>query len=192
MEKTIKSLLLLAQTFQPFLKTETLTAIKKPSTNIILKTNKIKFLLYLYNQKQTLMFLNKEQNMAKPHENSGIVNLIGVGTNIVGEVNSSGDIRVDGTLSGAINTKGKVVIGSTGMVEGNINASNADVSGELKGSVSVTELLVLKSTAKLDGDIVTNKLAIEPGASFTGSCSMGAVIKDINHVGKQEKQEKTA
>ena len=78
------------------------------------------------------------------------------------------------------------------MVEGNINASNADVSGELKGSVSVTELLVLKSTAKIDGDIVTNKLAIEPGASFTGSCSMGAVIKDINHVGKQEKQEKTA
>ena len=68
------------------------------------------------------MFLNKEKNMAKPHENSGVVNLIGVGTNIVGEVNSSGDIRVDGTLSGAINTKGKVVIGSTGMVEGNINA----------------------------------------------------------------------
>ena len=166
--------------------------IKKPLINTILKINKIKFLLYLYNQKQILMFLNKEKNMAKPHENSGVVNLIGVGTNIVGEVNSSGDIRVDGTLSGAINTKGKVVIGSTGMVEGNINASNADVSGELKGSVSVTELLVLKSTAKLDGDIVTNKLAIEPGASFRGSCSMGAVIKDINDVGKQEKQEKTA
>ena len=73
------------------------------------------------------MFLNKEQNMAKPHENSGIVNLIGVGTNIVGEVNSSGDIRVDGTLSGAINTKGKVVIGSTGMVEGNINAANIGI-----------------------------------------------------------------
>ena len=160
--------------------------------NTILNINEIKFLLYLCNQKQILMFSQKEKNMAKPHDNSGVVNLIGVGTNIVGEVTSSGDIRVDGTLSGAINTKGKVVIGSTGMVEGNINASNADVSGELKGSVSVTELLVLKSTAKLDGDIVTNKLAIEPGASFTGSCSMGAVIKDINHVGKQEKQEKTA
>jgi len=78
------------------------------------------------------------------------------------------------------------------MVEGNVNASNADVSGELKGSISVSELLALKSSAKLDGDIITNKLAIEPGASFTGSCSMGAVIKDINHAGKQEKQEKTA
>jgi len=135
---------------------------------------------------------NKDKTMAKQTETSGVVNLIGVGTSIVGEITSSGDIRVDGILSGSINTKGKVVIGSTGMVEGNVIASNADVSGELKGSVSVSELLALKSSAKLDGDIVTNKLAIEPGASFTGSCSMGAVIKDISHAGKQEKQEKTA
>ncbi|MGC6471057.1 MAG: bactofilin family protein [Flavobacteriales bacterium] len=134
---------------------------------------------------------NKYKAMAKP-EHTGVVNLIGVGTTIDGEVTSSGDIRVDGTLSGSINTKGKVVIGSTGMVEGNVTASNADISGELKGAISVAELLSLKSTAKLDGDIITNKLAIEPGATFTGSCSMGAVIKDISHAGKQEKQEKTA
>ena len=130
--------------------------------------------------------------MAKQLDNTGVVNLIGVGTTIDGEVTSSGDIRVDGRLSGSINTKGKVVIGSTGIVDGNVNASNADISGELKGAISVAELLSLKSTAKLDGDIVTNKLAIEPGAAFTGSCSMGAVIKEISHVGKQEKQEKTA
>ena len=135
---------------------------------------------------------NKDQSMAKQLDNTGVVNLIGVGTTIDGEVTSSGDIRVDGRLSGSINTKGKVVIGSTGIVEGNVIASNADISGDLKGAISVAELLSLKSTAKLDGDIVTNKLAIEPGAAFTGSCSMGAVIKDISHAGKQEKQEKTA
>ena len=103
------------------------------------------------------MFSYKEKNMAKTHENTGVVNLIGSGTTIIGEINSSGDIRVDGTLSGSVNTKGKVVVGSTGMVEGNVTASNADISGGLKGSVSVTELLALKSTAKLDGDIITNK-----------------------------------
>lgn len=144
-------------------------------------------------QKQIQMFSNnKDKTMAKQLDNTGVVNLIGVGTTIDGEVTSSGDIRVDGRLSGSINTKGKVVIGSTGIVDGNVNASNADISGELKGAISVAELLSLKSTAKLDGDIVTNKLAIEPGAAFTGSCSMGAVIKEISHVGKQEKQEKTA
>jgi cytoskeletal protein CcmA (bactofilin family) len=140
------------------------------------------------------MFTNKEKNMARPNENSGVVNLIGVGTVITGDVTSSGDIRVDGTLKGSIQTKGKVVVGTTGIVEGDVNCQNADISGELKAKINVAELLSLKSTAKLDGDIVTNKLAIEPGATFTGSCSMGAVIKDINHAGKQNttQQEKTA
>lgn len=140
------------------------------------------------------MFTTKDKNMARPNENSGVVNLIGVGTIITGDVTSSGDIRVDGTLKGSVNTKGKVVVGSTGIVEGDVNCQNADISGELKAKINVAELLSLKATAKLDGDIVTNKLAIEPGATFSGSCSMGAVIKDINHVGKQNtsQQEKTA
>lgn len=140
------------------------------------------------------MFSTKDNNMAKPNETNGVVNLIGVGTTISGDITSSGDIRVDGTLKGSINTKGKVVVGTTGIVEGDVVCQNADVSGELKAKVSVSELLSLKSTAKLDGDIITNKLAIEPGANFSGSCSMGAVIKDINNAGKQEskKQEKTA
>tara|TARA_B100000900_G_scaffold328679_1_gene288977 strand:+ start:6599 stop:7021 length:423 start_codon:yes stop_codon:yes gene_type:complete len=140
------------------------------------------------------MFTNKEKNMAKLNETSGVVNLIGVGTTISGDITSSGDIRVDGTLKGSINTKGKVVVGSTGVVEGDVVCQNADISGELKAKISVSELLSLKTTAKLDGDIVTNKLAIEPGATFSGSCSMGAVIKDIKDAGKKEpqKQEKTA
>ncbi len=140
------------------------------------------------------MFTTKDKNMARASENSGVVNLIGVGTTILGDITSSGDIRVDGTLKGSINTKGKVVVGSTGIVEGDVVCQNADISGELKAKISVSELLALKSTAKLDGDIVTNKLAIEPGATFSGSCSMGAVIKDIKDAGKQEvqKQEKSA
>ena len=140
------------------------------------------------------MFSTKDKNMARPNETSGVVNLIGVGTNISGDITSSGDIRVDGTLEGSINTKGKVVVGSTGVVEGDVVCQNADISGELKAKISVSELLSLKATAKLDGDIVTNKLAIEPGATFSGSCSMGAVIKDIKDAGKEEaqKQEKTA
>ena len=103
---------------------------------------------------------------------------------------------MDGKLKGSINTKGKVVVGSTGMVDGDVVCDNADISGELKGKISVSELLSLKSTAKLDGDIITNKLAIEPGASFSGSCGMGGVIKDIKDVEKKNqenhKQEKTA
>ena len=69
---------------------------------------------------------------------------------------------------------------------------NADVFGTIKGQINVSELLSLKSTAKLTGDIISNKLAIEPGAQFSGSCSMGAVIKDIKHGDKSQQKEKSA
>ncbi len=100
------------------------------------------------------------------------INLIGTGTVIKGEVNSTGDIRIDGTLTGQVKCKGKIVVGSTGVLEGDIFCQNADFSGKIKGKIEVSELLTLKSTARMYGDIITNKLAIEPGASFTGTCSM--------------------
>ena len=120
------------------------------------------------------------------------VNTIGVGTVIMGDIQSKGDIRLDGTLKGSVNTTGKVVLGKEGLVEGDVVCNSADISGTIKAKITVSQLLSLKATAKLNGDIVTNKLSIEPGASFTGSCSMGAVIKDIKDAGKESKKEKTA
>ena len=139
------------------------------------------------------MFSNNKKEMIKQNEtNSGEVNIIGVGTVITGDIQSKGDIRIDGTLSGAVKTTGKVVVGQSGTIEGDVECSNADVAGSLNAKIIVAQLLSLKATAKLTGDLVTNKLAIEPGAAFTGHCSVGAVIKDIKHVEKSEAKEKTA
>ena len=137
------------------------------------------------------MFSNKNESMKK-EETTAVVNMIGAGTVITGDVYSKGDIRVDGTLKGSVITEGKVVLGREGVIEGDIECSTADISGMIKAKITVSQLLSLKTSAKLNGDIITNKLSIEPGAEFTGSCSMGAVIKEIKHVEKQEKQEKTA
>jgi len=137
------------------------------------------------------MFTNKNESMKKGETNAA-VNMIGAGTVITGDVYSKGDIRVDGTLKGSVTTEGKVVLGKEGVIEGDIECRDADVSGTIKAKISVSQLLSLKTTAKLNGDIITNKLSIEPGAEFTGSCSMGAVIKDIKNAGKSEKKEKTA
>ncbi len=137
------------------------------------------------------MFANKDESMKKG-EATATVNMIGAGTVIAGDIYSKGDIRVDGTLKGSIITEGKVVLGREGVIEGDIECRDADISGTIKAKITVLQLLSLKASAKLNGDITTNKLSIEPGAEFTGSCSMGAVIKDIKRVEKQEKQEKTA
>lgn len=114
------------------------------------------------------------------------VNLIGAGTVIQGDVTTNGDIRIDGSLTGSLNVKGKLVIGVSGNIDGEVICQNADISGTLKGKISVTGLLALKASAKLTGDIITSKIAVEPGAVFSGSCSMGGVIKDI----KGERTEK--
>ncbi len=137
------------------------------------------------------MFTNKNESMKKG-ETTAAVNMIGAGTVITGDVFSKGDIRVDGTLKGSVITEGKVVLGREGVIEGDIECKDADISGTIKAKITVSQLLSLKTTAKLNGDIITNKLSIEPGAEFTGSCSMGAVIKDIKDAGKSEKKEKTA
>ncbi|MEO5644776.1 MAG: polymer-forming cytoskeletal protein [Bacteroidia bacterium] len=112
---------------------------------------------------------------------SGTVNIIGAGTTIDGDIISSGDIRIDGSLKGTVKTRGKLVVGPSGIVEGEVNCQHADISGTIRGKVNVAELLSLKATAKLSGEITTGKLAIEPGADFSGSCSMGGVVKEIQH-----------
>jgi cytoskeletal protein CcmA (bactofilin family) len=110
----------------------------------------------------------------EPEVQSNTINIIGNGTSIVGDIQSEGDIRIDGNLKGTLITKGKVVIGSTGTIVGEITCRNADISGKIEGKIKVAELLSLKSTARFNGDIATAKLAIEPNAVFTGSCNMSS------------------
>ncbi len=124
---------------------------------------------------------------------SSSINLIGNGTAITGDITSNGDVRIDGKLKGNLTISGKLVIGPSGNIEGNVICQNADVSGEIHGKVTVSELLSLKSSAKLLGDIVTGKISIEPNATFTGTCNMGAVVKNITNVSeKREAATQTA
>ena len=123
---------------------------------------------------------------------SASINLIGSGTVIEGDIRSNGDIRIDGTVIGNVQTKSKVVVGSTGVIEGDVHCQNTDVSGSIKGKLTVAELTFLKSSANIHGDILTGKLIVEVGASFSGSCNMGAVIKDINDVDNGFAKERSA
>ncbi len=100
------------------------------------------------------------------------INILGPGAVVIGEIQVNGDFRIDGTLNGTIQCKGKIVVGSTGKISGDIQCQNADFSGEVTATVKVSELLTLKETARFSGDITTGKLAIEPGAKFSGTCSM--------------------
>ena len=105
-------------------------------------------------------------------ETNNSINIITSGTVIKGDITASGDFRLDGTLEGNIQLNGKLVVGDSGIVNGNILCMNANIIGTVKGNLSVKELLSLHNTARVKGDILINKLSIEPGAVFTGKCCM--------------------
>lgn len=103
----------------------------------------------------------------------GVVNVIANGTQLEGNVVTNGDIRVDGIVKGHIVSKAKVIVGREGRVEGNITCSNIEIEGHVNAeSLNVSNLISLKATANLLGNIAAGKIAIEPGAEFSGNCKM--------------------
>jgi cytoskeletal protein CcmA (bactofilin family) len=122
---------------------------------------------------------NNMSKSSEPHSPEKL-NRIVSGTDIEGVVVSDSNIRIDGNVKGDIKVKGRLVVGPTGSIRGEVTCENADIEGHLVGKVTVNGLLSLKSTARLDCDITAKKLAIEPGAVFTGKCEMGGgVVKDM-------------
>ena len=130
--------------------------------------------------------------MAKVIESDATAhNKISNGTTINGDISSAADIRLDGTLIGNLTTKGKVVVGESGKVHGEITCKNSDIEGKLEGKINVSELLSLKATSDIQGDIVASKLAIEPGAKFTGNCNMSgeSIMRNAEGTGQKPKEE---
>ena len=124
------------------------------------------------------MFTSKEEKRVA-EEISNSSNTIGKGTFLEGNVETFGNIRIEGKVTGNVKSKSKVALGPSSFVQGNVIAQNADLEGEVKGRIEVAELLVLKTTAVIHGDIIAGKLVVESGAVFNGTCRMGALIKEI-------------
>ena len=110
-------------------------------------------------------------------EPSASQNRINEGTELKGDIVSSGFFRIDGKVEGSISKPSKVVIGKTGTVTGKLICENADIEGTFNGDLDVTGTLTLKATAHIEGEVVVGKLAVEPGATFNASCSMQGTKK---------------
>ena len=115
-------------------------------------------------------------------------NTIAQGTIIEGDLKSEGDFRIEGVINGTLITKGKVVIGTTGLVEGSLSCNNADIEGKIKGKLVVLETLSLRASANVYGDVQTGKLAVEPGATFNANCQMKDSVKELKTESKPSLQ----
>ena len=104
--------------------------------------------------------------------NANAISRISAGTVIKGEITSPNDIRIDGEFEGKIISGGRVVIGETAVIKGDLVCGNVDMWGKIEGNVYVKEILSLKSGCSIKGNIQTSRLYVEIGAEFNGNCKM--------------------
>ena len=129
------------------------------------------------------MFGNKKATgleSTSPMANSSAINTLVEGTYTEGTISTQRDLRIDGTVTGNINCEGKLIIGPTGNVDGEVTSNNAVVEGKFNGNLTIHEVLDVRETATVTGEIKTGKLLVQNGATFTGNCDMGHRIKNIN------------
>jgi cytoskeletal protein CcmA (bactofilin family) len=115
---------------------------------------------------------------SKPQTEFGKTNRIVEGTIVNGDIISQADFRFDGELHGNFTSTGKIVVGASGSIKGNVICNNADIEGRFEGKIQVHELLCVKSKANINGEVICGKLSVEPGADFSASCVMQAASKE--------------
>lgn len=131
------------------------------------------------------MFNSKTKTDMQQSTSGNGTTLISSGTKLKGDISSSSDLRIDGTIVGNIHSSAKIVIGSSGVVEGDISGNQADIVGKVSGNIRTKELLQLRGESIVTGNLYAGKLQVEPTATFNGQCHMGANIVDMN---KNEQQ----
>ena len=124
-------------------------------------------------------------------ESTSSQNIIAQGTKMVGDFNSEGDFRIDGTIEGSIKTTGKLVVGKAGFIKGNLQGTDAYFEGKFSGKLSLSGTLTLKSSAHIEGEVLVGKLAVEPGAVFNVTCVMKGTVKEMSNGGQQQRKPET-
>jgi len=98
--------------------------------------------------------------------------VVGPSVKIQGDLNSEGNIKIEGQVSGKVKTSQGVFVIPGAKIAADVLAGNAVIGGEVQGNLKISGHLILQSTAKIMGDIACQILRVEDGAQFSGKCSM--------------------
>jgi cytoskeletal protein CcmA (bactofilin family) len=103
--------------------------------------------------------------------NSNSTTLISLGTKIVGDVNFSGVLNIEGEVIGNINAvddTSSLMISQDGKISGDIKVPNVLINGAIEGNVYSNVFLELSSCAKINGDLFYKELKTEKGSIING------------------------
>ncbi len=138
-----------------------------------------------------LIFSSGNSNSSSKADTSRIDTIIGENAVIEGMLRSKDTIRIDGKLKGEGFFEGHLIVGESGIVEGNVSADSMLVAGEVKGNIQVKNKLEIAKSGKIKGDIVTKLLYIAEGAVFEGKSTMGGGTVSPVALNKGNRNENT-
>jgi len=132
--------------------------------------------------------------MAKSESNLNVnsISRISSDTIIKGEILSPYDIRIDGTFEGKVQTKGRVVVGETAFVKGDIICENIDLWGKVDGNLFVKDTLSLMEGCSVNGNLNVRRLSVELGSTFNGNCRMITEAEFNKIAGEESPKPETA
>lgn len=115
---------------------------------------------------------NMNKSVKSDTANVSSVNMVSEGTEIIGTLKTKSDIRIAGSVDGEAKADGKIIVASSGHIDGNIDSKDADIAGRVEGEVHVSSKLTLRQSAVVEGDLYAQNLVVEEGATFNGACHM--------------------
>ena len=138
----------------------------------------------------TTLAVTESEALARDIKEGLLSGFVGNGTELSGEANFKGMLRVDGHLSGKVHSaEGTLIVSTNGLIDANIEVAVAQIFGTVNGDIIASKRIELGRVAKVTGNIQAPSLVIEQGALFEGSCRMTAQSGDAK---KQAPQEKAA
>ena len=88
-----------------------------------------------------------------------------------GNITGGGDLQIDGAIKGDVRV-GRLIVGETGAVEGNVSGDYVEIRGRVVGAISGKQVKLI-ATAYVDGDITAEQMSIDIGAYFQGRVLQG-------------------
>jgi cytoskeletal protein CcmA (bactofilin family) len=113
------------------------------------------------------------KELEQPQPREGVVSIIGPGMRVVGDCDTDGTLRVEGTVEGTVRAGKAVVVGKDGSINGDIITQDAIIGGRVTGKVFAESRLELQATALVEGEIRARRIKLDEGGRLNGNVHIG-------------------
>lgn len=118
---------------------------------------------------------NTDKDTGAPTSREGVISIIGPGMRLVGDCETEGTLRIEGTVEGTVRAGKAVVVGKDGVVDGDIATQDAVIGGRVTGSLVAESRLELQATCAVEGEIRARRIKLEEGGKVNGMVQIGDV-----------------